>query len=89
MASVIIHIRCKIIGIVLLHCEESPSRNLTYTIVIVEANTWSEYCVITTNILFILTHSIFTITQTIGTILITILHMNELKQRLRDFPRTI
>lgn len=81
MAPAIIHIRCKIIGVVLLYYEESPSRNLTYTVIIVEANTWSEYCAITTNILFILTHSIFTITQKIGTILITILHMKELKQR--------
>lgn len=63
MAFVIIQRRCKIIGMFLLPCEQSLSGDLTYTIIIVTANTWSEYYVTITNILLILTHSIFTISK--------------------------
>lgn len=60
VAYVIICRRFKIIGTVLYN-EESLSRNLTYTIIVI-ANICNEYCVIITNILLVLTHSIFTIT---------------------------
>lgn len=88
VASTVISRRFKIIGIVLLlHNEESLSRNLTYTIVTITANICNEYYVTITNMLLVLTHSIFTITWKGGNILNPILPVKELKQKTWDFPR--